>query len=293
MQLFQFHSVSLVMKFLSTFIFLLFFQDLSIAQQSLTIKGSIIDAESNNPIPLASIGIPDIRIGTASRMDGSFLLSLSQERFKDTLQISAIGYQTQKQAIASIKSDHNFMVHLIPKIYEMESITVTNRKQKTKWIGKKRPPLISASLGIWTHPERLGAAFAFKVNWDKRLPLKILYSRIFLKRNSNASVHIRCGIAKADPQTGMPAHSLIPITIDITTATQKGWATCDFRDQTLYVDSKEFFVVFEWLTPQEERIIPMIATAPFFNSDTFIRHHALAEWKRSSTDLVYSVQAQY
>ncbi|WP_445664030.1 carboxypeptidase-like regulatory domain-containing protein [Fodinibius sp. AD559] len=281
------------MKFATTLIFLILFQNISIAQSSFTIEGIVVHAESKNPIPLVSIGIPDLNIGTATRMDGSFSLNLSQKLQKDTLQVSAIGYQTKKYTIPSIKNNNDITIYLAPKIYQMESITVTDRNKKTKWIGKKIPPIFSASLGIWTHPERLGAAFAFKINWEKQLPLQILYSRIFLKRNTNTSVHIRCGLTEVNYETGMPAQPLIPKTINITTTTQKGWATCDFRNQDLYMDSEEFFVVFEWLTPQDERIIPMIATNPFFESDTYIRHHSLAEWKKSSTDLIYSVKVEY
>lgn len=281
------------MRFIISLILFIFLQNISIAQPSFTIEGTVVEAENNNPIPLASIGIPQLNIGTASRMDGSFSLTLSQELQKDTLQISAIGFQTKKYAIPSIKGNEDIIIHLAAKTYQMESITVTDRKQKTKWIGKKIPPILSASLGIRTHPERLGAAFAFKIDWDKKLPLRILYSRIFLKRNTNTPVHIRCGLTEVDPETGMPAHPLIPKRVTITTTTQKGWATCDFRDQDLYMDSQEFFVVFEWLTPQDERIIPMIATNPFFKSDTYIRHHSLAKWEKSSTDLIYSIKVEY
>lgn len=283
------------MKFITSLIILIIFlfQSTSVAQSSIKIKGTIVDANSKNSIPLASIGIPAKRIGTASRKDGSFSLDLSQEQQKDTLQISAIGYQTKNYPIISLSSNHDITIHLAPKIYQMESIKVTDRKQKTKWVGKKFSPVLSASVGIWTHPERLGAAFAFKVKWDKRLPLHILYSRIYLKRNTKKAVHIRCGLAETNPETGMPSHFLIPKTVDITSTTQKGWATCDFRKQDLYINTKEFFVVFEWLTPQDERVIPMIATNPFFNSDTYIRHHALAEWEKLSTDLIYSVKVEY
>jgi len=281
------------MKFAATLILLVLFQNVSIAQSSFTIEGLIVHAESKNPIPLANIGIPNINIGTASRLDGTFSLNLPQKLRKDTLHISAIGYQTKTYPIASLQYTDKITIHLDPKIYQIESITVTDRKQKPKWIGKKIPPLLSASLGIWTHPERLGAAFAFKINWDKQLPLQILYSRIFLKRNTDNPIHIRCSLTEVDPKTGMPAHPSIPKIVDISTNTQKGWATCDFRSKNLYMDSEEFFIVFEWLTPQEKRIIPMIATSPFFKSDTYIRHHALAEWKKSSVDLIYSIKVEY
>lgn len=283
------------MKFISSFTIIILFllQSISIAQSTIKFEGTVIDADSKKPIPLASIGLPKLNIGTASRMDGSFLLNLSREFKKDTLQISAVGYHTKKYPIHSFEDDNNITVYLVPRTYQMDEITVTDRERKTKWIGKMISPILSASLGIWTHPDRLGAAFAFKVKWKKQLPLQILYSRTFVERNTHSPVHIRCGLAEVDPNTGLPSHEFHPQTIDITTTTQKDWATCDFRNQNLYVDAEEFFVVFEWLTPQDERIIPMIATTPFFKSDTYYRHHALAEWKKSSTDLIYSVKVAY
>lgn len=280
------------MKYVITLLLLL--PSICFGQDSITIEGKVLDAEKREPISYASIGFPSDNIGTASRRDGTFKLKFSQELKDDSLQVSAIGYHTDKVHVSTLLDNEKVIFQLAPKTYQMESITVTDRR-KSEWIGKKIPPIMgSASYGFRTHPERLGAAFAFRVTWDKNLPIKILHSRILLKRASNDSLKIRCGIAKVDPETKLPANEFVNNRVVSTAAKEKGWMTCNFDKENIFIDEREFFIVFEWLNKEDERIVPMIATGLFFKSDSYIRHHALAKWEKSFTDnLIYSVKVGY
>lgn len=282
------------MRYFAILLFLGFFPEISLGQDSFILEGEVIDAESRKPVVFASIGFPTKHIGTASRGDGTFRLKVSEVVAEDSLQVSAIGYQTKKFHVSTFLDKEQVRLQLDPKTYQMEAITVTNRT-RSAWIGKKIPPLIgSASYGFLTHPERLGAAFAFRVKWDKELPIKILYSRIFLKRDRKDSLNIRCGIAKVDPDTNLPSDEFLNKPVISSAAKGKGWMTCDFDEERVVIPDKEFFVVFEWLNREEEPIVPMIATGMFFKSESYIRHHALAEWETSSVDnLIYSVKVEY
>lgn len=277
-----------------TIILLLLLPNLCLGQDSVTIEGKVLDAENREPISYANIGFPSVNIGTASQRDGTFKLKLPKDLKDDSLQISAIGYNTDKVHVSTFLDNERVRFKLTPKTYQLESITVTDRK-KSKWIGKKIPPIMgSASYGFRTHPERLGAAFAFRVTWDKNLPIKILHSRILLKRASNDSLKIRCGIAKVDPETKLPANEFVNNRVVNIAEKEKGWMTCNFDRENVFIDESEFFIVFEWLNKEDERIVPMIATGLFFKSDSYIRHHALAKWEKSSANnLIYSVKVEY
>ncbi len=78
------------MKYL--IIFLLILCGISFAQE-ITIKGKILDAENNDPLPNANILLKNNdKLGTAAEKDGSFVLS-GRINKKDTLVISYIGYE--------------------------------------------------------------------------------------------------------------------------------------------------------------------------------------------------------
>ncbi|MDZ7756504.1 carboxypeptidase-like regulatory domain-containing protein [Rhodohalobacter sp.] len=266
-----------------------------LGQNSFSIQGKIIDADTKKEIAYANIGIPAEHIGTASQKDGSFKFELSNEFKNETLQISAIGYHTKEVPVSNLIETKDTVLNLSPKIYQMDHVTVTDKKGKSRWIGKKVRPLIgSASYGLRTHPERLGAAFAFRVSWEGNLPIKILHSRMFLMRDRDDPLKIRCGIAKADSLTGLPSNEFYNRRNTTTAAKEKGWFTCDFDEEYLWVDEKEFFVVFEWLSEQDKRIVPMVAIDPFFKSDAYIRHHSFDEWKKPFVDnLIYSIKIEY
>ncbi|WP_445666273.1 carboxypeptidase-like regulatory domain-containing protein [Fodinibius sp. AD559] len=131
----------------------------------ITVQGSILDAENGEPISYAHIRIPAKYLGTASGLNGAFKLNISQDHKKDTLQVSAIGYHTEKFALSSISNSSPVKLRLQPKTYQMKSITVTDAEPETKWIGKKIRPVLSTSYGRNIEHEKIGAAYAFKIKW--------------------------------------------------------------------------------------------------------------------------------
>lgn len=57
-----------------------------------TIKGTVLDAEINEPVPYATISFEGLAIGTRSDMDGKF--TLSSYEASDKVKIQSIGYQS-------------------------------------------------------------------------------------------------------------------------------------------------------------------------------------------------------
>jgi outer membrane receptor protein involved in Fe transport len=68
--------------------------------QTSRISGTVIDAESNGPLPNASIIVTGKMIGTTTNDRGSFELNVAQD-FPITISVSFIGYQTQNIVISS------------------------------------------------------------------------------------------------------------------------------------------------------------------------------------------------
>lgn len=59
----------------------------------LTLNGRVVDLDNNAPIPYASVSLFGKPIGTITNSDGEFSLKIQQERNRDTLIFSCLGYQ--------------------------------------------------------------------------------------------------------------------------------------------------------------------------------------------------------
>lgn len=99
-------------------IFLLLIQLPGYSQQK--IEGKIVDRETGNPIPFASIGILGTAMGTSSNLDGEFTLLLPE---RASIKVSCVGYVS---LMVSSTEDMK-LIRLTPFTIELNEIVVTHR----------------------------------------------------------------------------------------------------------------------------------------------------------------------
>jgi len=68
----------------------------------LAIGGKIIDAETSEPLPFATIGISHRGKGTVTNFNGDFVLRISEENLYDTLTVSFVGYVNRLLPVRSL-----------------------------------------------------------------------------------------------------------------------------------------------------------------------------------------------
>lgn len=68
----------------------------------LSIGGKIIDAETSEPLPYATIGISHRGKGTVTNFNGDFVLRISEENLFDTLTVSYVGYVNRLLPVRSL-----------------------------------------------------------------------------------------------------------------------------------------------------------------------------------------------
>ena len=99
------------------------------------IKGSIFDSKTKEPLIGASIYLDGQNIGTASDIDGAYLLKniKSCETCKYTLKTTYIGYLEFKKEIELLKDNDIFIdIFLDPSNLEVEETTVTAQRRQIK-----------------------------------------------------------------------------------------------------------------------------------------------------------------
>jgi hypothetical protein len=111
-------------------LFILLFAINSYAQETfISIRGKLIDGKSKEAIPYASIYIKDKSIGTTTNDEGRFLFHVPSKFDKDTLIISAIGYNQFKSAI-SIMLEAESIVELKQSLTLLSEVTVHASKKE-------------------------------------------------------------------------------------------------------------------------------------------------------------------
>ena len=83
-------------------------------QKSRVITGKVLDKNTKEPLPGATVKIKGTTIGTAADIDGSFKLT--------ELEITFIGYASQ---FVTLRADNSVTIYLEPQTSEMEEVVVT------------------------------------------------------------------------------------------------------------------------------------------------------------------------
>jgi len=112
------------------------------------ITGSVIDAKSKRPLAYVNIGIKEKNIGTVSKVDGSFTISLPFEHQSDVLTFSMVGYHESNRSVKELMSDKN-VIELKEKSTQLDEVVITGEKLVEKKYGIKRRGAIHFTDGIF------------------------------------------------------------------------------------------------------------------------------------------------
>ncbi len=73
--------------------------------KNFTVKGRVLDSETQTPIAYATVGVPDYALGNVSNLDGVFTLKIPMFLKDSTLKISHIGYKPKSISISILKKE--------------------------------------------------------------------------------------------------------------------------------------------------------------------------------------------
>jgi len=116
-------------KFYS-FLFLLFLSFSSFAQSSITIKGKILDKNTQVPLEAVTVYLSSVKDSTVidytiSDKNGFFKMDIRKITKPVFLKISYMGYQTFKQEIAAISVSKDFgILHLLENVTVLGEVVV-------------------------------------------------------------------------------------------------------------------------------------------------------------------------
>lgn len=216
--------LGLRLPFFFTITFILIF---SITAKSQHLQGTITDAESGQPLPYVHVGILGKNYGTVSDENGKYRIELEGIAPQDSLAFSILGYQVQKFYIASIQSKSILDIFLQPTIYEIETLTVTDRSGiSTKNIGydKASKTTVGWNGRAWRGTEIAQPIEGLEGDW-------LLDFYCHIRFNMFDSVIFRLNIY--ENVYGQPGQSLLQENILLQIGKKQKWLKFDLRPYNL------------------------------------------------------------
>lgn len=129
-------------QFIKTINLLLLFVSCSAFAQNITLKGKVLDAETNRPVEFANLGIMGSFSGTASDFNGDFELKISEEYKGYTVRVSAVGYRAKEVLVDDLVSGNGVLVKLLPQNYGIDQVEVMAESKRLYGILKAACNLI-------------------------------------------------------------------------------------------------------------------------------------------------------
>jgi len=101
-----------------------FFAIPGFAMETLVIKGKVLDYSSRQPLPGATISIPDLRISAVSNAQGEFTFNNAPDHGRFLVQVSFVGYKSFTQMV-DFASPPSLLFELHESVIEGKEIVIT------------------------------------------------------------------------------------------------------------------------------------------------------------------------
>ena len=90
----------------------------------ITIKGTIIDGQTKEPVAFANLGLLGTVAGVASDVDGRFELTIPDKYSTHVIRVSAVGYAPQEMKVYEAQAKPDFTIILRPVTYGIGEVDV-------------------------------------------------------------------------------------------------------------------------------------------------------------------------
>jgi hypothetical protein len=262
-----------------------------------TIRGTLHDQQTGEPVPFANIGIPGMNLGTASDAEGRFLLDVGKASDSDLFRVTCIGYEPAAFDVAAIrhlaKAKGVVLINLKPKTYILREVTV--KPVKTKMFTLGNPCTIESAYGNAFYSKELGTEIGVVMELPRRRHKAWLKSFRFVvgKFTYGESFPVRMNIYSFEE--GKPGANLLrePVFLEIT---REGEYLVNLEPCNLVVTG-DFLVSLEYYCVMDQSQGDLIFCAVHqpkpAKSNGFFRWVSQGNWQREPVDnLGFSVVAE-
>jgi hypothetical protein len=229
--------------------------------QITAVSGVLINEGDKSPIGYANIGILNSPVGTISNQDGSFELQIPHKYQDEKILFAALGYERKSFALSELSTEKKNTIEMTEQITVLNNITVRSHRLN---------PSLLVELGNQYHNEgsiyadsaAAGSAMALLIenkypDYNERLnpPFHLKKAKLRISHNTFDNFKIRIRFLSIDSITGLPDKDLVNQNIIVSSGMRRGWLNFDLEKYNIRIQSQAFFVAFEWLLEDEDRLL--------------------------------------
>ena len=213
--------------------------------QKVELTGIIIDSNTHQPLPFATIELFSLKTGTIADKNGNFIIKItSSDIILDTINFSYLGYEKVKMSISDfLKSEKNIV--LKEKIIELEEVKIIPRKYTTTILGiKDKKPRSMQYANVFNGKK--GNFIENKKNeigWIKSVSY-------YIHPDGHPTTPFRIRIYERN-KNEKPGKDLLNENL-VVSAKKSGWYTIDISDYNISFPKEGAFVMMEWINSGEE-----------------------------------------
>lgn len=244
------------------------------------IKGRVVDAETNQPVAFASVGVLRREAGTVADEQGNFQLDLTRQHPSDSLKISMIGYQPYAVTVAEFRQQAgqgNGWFSLKPKTRQLQEVVIKPRKTKTLIAGNTTNSRIM-SAGFASND--LGSEVGTVLRYNKKKPGRLENVNFNLAYNSYDQVLFRVNLYAF--KNGRIGENLLKEPLYLETSQENGTLTLDLSDKDIVITG-DCLLTLEWIKDLGRS--GLMFSAGFFNADSYARKISQGDWYKAPAGL--------
>lgn len=204
------------------------------AQQVL--QGTTLNSETKAPVPYVNIGIPSVGTGTVSDASGYYRLIFSS--VKDSVMVSAIGFETTVFTISELQK--NPAILMKPEVYEMDDIIVTGTVSDRSEIFGYQLTRRGDNIGFGS--TQLGTEIGARIRI--RRPVKIQSAHFMVSRAGSDSLFFRVNLYSLGER--LNGRNLIPENLIVTAPSEPGILSVDLEPFSI-VAHGDVLLSLEWI----------------------------------------------
>ena len=212
------------------------------AQKAL-LKGVIVDKDTKEPLPFASIGLKTEQIGALSNEHGQFIVPAPTKNATDSLVIVALGYARQAVVVKRGVGVANLTIEVPKRAVELNNVMVRAGKIKNLGLGARaKDPGDGMIQGL------PGSQYAFFVKNEKKKHLgNVRTVSFYIGENGFPREPFRVRLYKADGNYNAPNTDLLTENVVVSAPQGGQWYTVDLTPYNIPAPEEGFFVAMEWV----------------------------------------------
>lgn len=263
---------------------IIFFPLLGFSQAK--ISGHVYNAQNNEILPYANIIIEGKDVGTMSDKNGMFELIIKDEILtpSDRVTFYHLGFQAITQTVEELAATSGVEIYLEPTPYEIQEISVVNRKSKIKNLGRSSGGSHMLAIPFFKYDEikrgdRIGKEVGtiIKIKSDS----EVKSFNVLISRNLYDLAKFRLTFYSVEDD--LPGDVLIDrdITFEIKSKLQ-GWYKLDLSSYDIFMSGEQEVLVTLTLLDEDGAEIPNIfyLNGALLGKGIYNRNVGMSKWER-------------